>query len=133
MTAERQQDVEQAQKSLGRRIRALRGRRGWSQEELASVCGLHRTYMGHVERGEKNVSLSTILRVARGLGVRLPELFGRAYRNFAEPSAQRQPHPAGGMFPLTRVNVTQLLAELQSQRKALRRAIHDLVGLNPRR
>lgn len=60
---------------LGRRIRDLRTQRGWSQEQFADVCGVHRTYMGHLERGEKSVSFSSIVRVATALDVSLPELF----------------------------------------------------------
>lgn len=60
---------------LGRRIRDLRAERGWSQEQFADVCGVHRTYMGHLERGEKNMSFSSIVRVANALDVRLSDLF----------------------------------------------------------
>jgi transcriptional regulator with XRE-family HTH domain len=47
---------------------------GLSQEKLAFVCGFHRTYVGNLERGEVNPSLSNILRVATGLGVDPGEL-----------------------------------------------------------
>ncbi len=60
---------------LGQRIRELRSQRGWSQEEFAAVCRVHRTYVGHLERGEKNLSLGTILRVAGALNVSLLQLF----------------------------------------------------------
>ena len=76
MTVEKSTPVAHVQRSLGRRIRDLRSKRGWTQEQFAEFCGVHRTYMGHVERGEKNVSLSTVLRVANALGVRIPTLFG---------------------------------------------------------
>lgn len=46
-----------------------------SQEELAHRAGVHRTYMGSVERGERNVSLRNIEAIAKALGVSLPELF----------------------------------------------------------
>jgi transcriptional regulator with XRE-family HTH domain len=59
---------------LGVRIRELRTRRGWSQESFADIAGVHRTYMGHLERGEKNVSFLSIVRVANALGVTLSEL-----------------------------------------------------------
>jgi transcriptional regulator with XRE-family HTH domain len=59
---------------LGIRIRELRTQRGWSQEVFADIAGVHRTYMGHLERGEKNVSFLSMLRVATALGVTLSEL-----------------------------------------------------------
>lgn len=61
-------------KSFGNRIRELRREQGLSQEALASKCGLHRTYIGAVERGEKNISLKNIARIAEALGVSLREL-----------------------------------------------------------
>lgn len=54
-------------KKFGERIRILRRQAGWSQEEFAAACGLHRTYVGAVERGERNVSLVNIVRLARAL------------------------------------------------------------------
>jgi transcriptional regulator with XRE-family HTH domain len=63
-----------ALQKLGIRIRELRTRRGWSQEAFADVAGVHRTYMGHLERGEKNVSFLSIVRVANALGVTLSDL-----------------------------------------------------------
>ncbi len=63
-----------ARKTLARNLRALRGERGWSQEALAAKAGLHRTYVGAVERGERNISLDNIERLARVLKVSLPEL-----------------------------------------------------------
>lgn len=47
---------------------------GISQEELATLCGLHRTYIGSVERGERNVTLSTLEVLASTLGVSVPDL-----------------------------------------------------------
>lgn len=54
-------------REFGTRIRALRKDLALSQEELGEVAGLHRTYIGHLERGEVNPSLINILRVARAL------------------------------------------------------------------
>jgi ribosome-binding protein aMBF1 (putative translation factor) len=54
---------------FGDRLRAIREARGWSQERMAAECGLHRTYGGGVERGERNVSLVNIARLAAALGV----------------------------------------------------------------
>jgi transcriptional regulator with XRE-family HTH domain len=62
-------------KRLGQRIRDLRGRHGWSQEKFADACRVHRTYMGHLERGEKNVSITSVVRVSDALGITLSELF----------------------------------------------------------
>ena len=61
-------------RSLGRRIRELRTAKGWSQERFAEICGVHRTYMGHLERGEKNASLGSVARVARAFEITLSEL-----------------------------------------------------------
>lgn len=61
--------------ALGRRIRQLRVERGLTQETLGFEAGLHRTYVGHVERGEKNVSAMNLFKLADGLGVELQELF----------------------------------------------------------
>lgn len=46
--------------SFGKKIRELRHKKGWSQEDLADKTGFHRTYIGMVERGERNISLKNI-------------------------------------------------------------------------
>src|ERR1051326_8657697 len=63
------------QQQIGKRIKALREAKGLSQEALAGICNLHRTYIGLIERGERNLSLSTIEVVARGLEVPPSEIF----------------------------------------------------------
>lgn len=60
--------------TLGTRIRQLRTEKSLSQEELADRAGLHRTYIGAVERGERNVSLDNILAIAQALKVTASEL-----------------------------------------------------------
>jgi transcriptional regulator with XRE-family HTH domain len=58
-----------AQTELGRRARAARGRLGISQMALAERVGLHFSFVSEVERGERNLSLSSLLRLAEGLEV----------------------------------------------------------------
>jgi transcriptional regulator with XRE-family HTH domain len=60
---------------FGNRVRQLRKCRGWSQEDFAHRAGLDRSYMGGVERGERNVSLENICLIAKALGVPAAELF----------------------------------------------------------
>jgi transcriptional regulator with XRE-family HTH domain len=62
-------------RQFGKRIRELREAIGASQESLAARAGIHRTYMGAVERGERNVSLRNIVRLAVALGVHPRDLF----------------------------------------------------------
>lgn len=59
---------------LARNVRAYRKKHALSQEELADRCELHRTYIGSVEREERNVSLSTLEVLAQALGVSVAEL-----------------------------------------------------------
>jgi transcriptional regulator with XRE-family HTH domain len=59
---------------FGTRLRSLREQRGLSQEALAFKAGLHRTYVSSTERGERNVSLVNLERLATALGVQLREL-----------------------------------------------------------
>ena len=59
---------------LAANLRSYRGRMQLSQEALAERSGLHRTYVGSVERGERNVTLSSLEVLARALGVSVPEL-----------------------------------------------------------
>ena len=61
--------------AFGRRVRELRTERKLSQEALAMACDLDRTYIGGIERGERNVSLVNIQKVASALGVPMRELF----------------------------------------------------------
>lgn len=60
---------------FGARLRGLRLSRGWSQEAFASRVGLDRSYVGGVERGERNISLENICAMAAGLDVPASELF----------------------------------------------------------
>lgn len=66
---------------IGDRIRELRNSRGWTQDELGEKCELHRTFIGSVERGERNISILNLRVIAGVLRVPLAELL-------IEPSAK---------------------------------------------
>ena len=70
------QNSDHLKKLFGTRVRELRSKKELSQEALALTSGLDRTYIGGVERGERNISLVNIHRVADALDVPVKELFG---------------------------------------------------------
>jgi transcriptional regulator with XRE-family HTH domain len=67
--------MQSVQKSLGARIRESRLKKKWSQEAFADICGIHRSHMGEIERGETNLTLSTLLVIAHHLEVTVASLF----------------------------------------------------------
>ena len=62
-------------KALGRRIRNYRAAKGLSQEKLAELAGCHTTYIGQIERGEKNATIGSIEKISAALNVSLSKLF----------------------------------------------------------
>ena len=62
-------------KTIGERIRNYRNREGLSQEQLAERCDLHPTYIGQLERGEKNATLESMERIVKGLNISFETLF----------------------------------------------------------
>ena len=60
---------------IGKLLREARRAAGLSQEALAEKCGLHPTYIGQIERGEKNVTVESIYRIAHGLGISMSSVF----------------------------------------------------------
>ena len=62
-------------KSVGQRIRNYRNQLGFSQEKLAELSGCHMTYIGQIERGEKNATLECIVKISAALNVPLSKLF----------------------------------------------------------
>lgn len=60
---------------FGKAVRRLRAERGWTQEQLSERARLHPTYIGSIERGERNVGFDNILRLARAFGVQPGMLF----------------------------------------------------------
>ena len=61
-------------KKFGDKVRIERLKKRWSQEDLAHKCGLHRTYIGIIERAEKSVTLSTVEKIAKALDTTILEL-----------------------------------------------------------
>ena len=78
--------------AFGRAVRARRVSLGWSQEELSSRTGLHRNYVGGVERGERNIGLLNAAAFAQALGTQLSVLIGETE---AELTREAQPEPRG--------------------------------------
>lgn len=66
--------MKELQQELGGRIRRLRIRKGYTQESFADKCGLHRNFMGAVERGEQNLTLKSLQVIASGLGTTMAKL-----------------------------------------------------------
>lgn len=85
---------------LGRAIRELRARRGLSQEELGYRAGLHRNYVGAIERGEINPTFRVLLKLERGLALPLSEIIQLWERRATDAIAPRLRHPP--VAPLTR-------------------------------
>ena len=109
---------------LGKRVHELRVGRMWSQEEFAHVSGLHRTYIGQIERGEKNISFGNLVRISSVLGVMLSELLsgletdddrGKELRPRKE-SANRRSTPSA-------VETNKLLRRFKFQRAAMDRTM----------
>ncbi len=59
---------------FGKKVREERRKRKLTQEQLAKIAGVHRTYVGMIERGEKNLTLTNIQRIAKGLNIKLSDL-----------------------------------------------------------
>ena len=72
--------MEDIKSLLGKRIRDLRKQRGLSQEELGWKSELHFTYIGAVERGEKNCTVTTLEKIAKGLEISIKDFFDSPFR-----------------------------------------------------
>jgi transcriptional regulator with XRE-family HTH domain len=60
--------------ALGQRVRELRKRKGFSKEGFADATGVHRTWMGAIERGERNLSFHNLVLISKALGITLSQL-----------------------------------------------------------
>jgi transcriptional regulator with XRE-family HTH domain len=67
--------MQDVQKKLGKKVADLRRKKGFSQEDFAHECQFHRSYMGAVERGEKNITIQMLVRITKALKISLSELF----------------------------------------------------------
>ncbi len=114
---------------LGKRVHDLRAAKKWSQEEFAHISGLHRTYIGQIERGEKNISFANLLKVAEVLGVTMSEmLFG------LEDNAWPDQQPVGKVSGSKRrtaasrplFEIHRLIKSLKQQRVAMDRTVELL-------
>jgi transcriptional regulator with XRE-family HTH domain len=113
---------------LGKRVHDLRVAKKWSQEEFAHVSGLHRTYIGQIERGEKNVSFGNLLKVSGVLGVTMSEiLLGLEDGTWpdrepaSKASESKTATPSRSLFEIHR-----LVKSLKQQRAAMDRTVELL-------
>jgi len=111
---------------LGRRVHDLRASKGWSQEEFAHVSGLHRTYVGQIERGEKNISFGNLSKVAGVLGVTLSELLSGLEDGQA---TELQPNRSGRRSTDHMFRLQKLVKQLRVQQTAMDRVTTLLEGL----
>ena len=92
--------------SIGRKLRQYRQKQGYSQEALADRAGLHPTYIGQVERGEKNITVETLAKITTALGIPITAVF----EELPQPTA-----PSEENYPL---KAYQLLAALPEREQA---------------
>lgn len=79
--------------ALGERVRELRKKKGYSLEGLADITGVHRTWMGAVERGESNLSFTNLVLISQALGITLAQLLSgveKKAEGLRKPSTERQ-------------------------------------------
>lgn len=102
-------------KLFGERVKYFRKKRRLSQEKLSELCDLHPTYIGQIERGEKNASLDTIMRICKGLEVSPEDLFEKLnYKKEITPAQK-----AYDLFMQTPPEKQQTLLELLQKAKEL--------------
>ena len=120
--------------ALGKRVHDLRAAKGWSQEEFAHHGGLHRTYIGQIERGEKNISFGNLVKLSRALDVPLADLVGNLEDRGAAERAKlpRRTKPAGNSStnPVRRrFEIQRVVKRLAHQRAEMDRTVLILEGL----
>lgn len=84
-------EIKDLPRVFGLAVRRYRHQLGLSQEEFATRCQLHRTYLGAIERGERNVTIVTANRIAVALGLRLSEIIGDLERECLGQKSNAEP------------------------------------------
>jgi transcriptional regulator with XRE-family HTH domain len=118
-------------KELGKRVRQRRDVKNWSQEEFAHVAGFHRTYIGQIERGEKNLSFTNLAKISNVLGVTISELLagmedGSPGKGESRNRTGRDQNPPAQRDML---EIRKLVGRLGHQRTELDRTIQALEEL----
>jgi transcriptional regulator with XRE-family HTH domain len=116
---------------LGKRVHERRLARKWSQEEFAHVSGLHRTYIGQIERGEKNISFANLVKVSSVLGVTMSELLAGIEDNTGMLSTPAWLESAGRKRDTTgpTLEMKKILRQLSIQHAALDQSLASLEAL----
>lgn len=118
--------MEDLLKKLGRRVRELRAAKGWSQEEFAHVCGLHRTYIGQIERAEKNISFENLTKLSTAFGITMAELVsGLEANGLAVPKLVN--FRAASDSEILALEVQRFARRLSNQQAALTKTVAGLV------
>jgi transcriptional regulator with XRE-family HTH domain len=117
---------------LGKRVHELRVAKKWSQEEFADVSGLHRTYIGQIERGEKNISFGNLVKISAVLGVTASELLSALDADYGAAAGAKRT-PQSGRKTITadrrRRELLKLLKRFTHQRAAMDRTMTTLEDL----
>lgn len=104
---------------LGQRLKSYRLHKGLSQEKLAELADCHPTYVGQLERGEKNATIESVLKLSRALGVSLSELFDKLDAPSSDPSSDSSKN-----YPLFCYDI--LLAKTLNEQKHLYEILIDI-------
>jgi transcriptional regulator with XRE-family HTH domain len=115
---------------LGRRVHELRAAKKWSQEEFAHVSGLHRTYVGQIERGEKNISFDNLSKVASALDLTLSALL-EGLENRRAPNVKPGQAETGSSKATAheQLEIRKLVRRLKLQHSEMSRTIQSLADL----
>ena len=116
---------------LGKRVQERRLARKWSQEEFAHVSGLHRTYIGQIERGEKNISFGNLVKISGVLGLTMSELLAGLEDDTDIVSVSGTPLSAGRKRASvsSALDVKKILRQLRIQQAALDQSLASLEAL----